>query len=390
MNRTLTFVTPRYGAQVHGGAEQAARAYAIRMVKEGWTVRVLTTCATDLTTWEDDFEPATTLEEGVEVSRFRVRRPRDPDLDALSARLFAGGPVDEATAYDWIDRQGPDSPDLLDAVEAVSEGVLAPFPYLYQPTVRGVQRAKVPVCLHAASHPEPPLSLPVFDVLFGSVDGLVHGSRAEQRLVLGRFPDSASKPQVVLGHPVEIDAPVDADHARSALGLRDEPFVVYLGRIDPGKGVDELVERFGAFRRRRGGGKLVLAGPVIEPPPATPGVEVLGPVPAEHKFGLLAAADVLINPSAHESFSMVVPEAMLVGTPSLVNGWCEPMREHCENSAGGLWYTGHADFEVALERLLDDEALRTELGRVGGAYVRSMFSWDAVRTRYEGLLARLA
>ena len=87
---------------------------------------------------------------------------------------------------------------------------------------------------------------------------------------------------------------------------------------------------------------------------------------------------------------MVVPEAMLVGTPVLVNGWCEPMREHCENSAGGFWYTGIADFEVALERLLDDPVLRADLGAVGSAYVQSMFSWDAVRTRYEGLLGRLA
>ena len=203
-------------------------------------------------------------------------------------------------------------------------------------------------------------------------------------------PVAATKPQVVLGLPIEIDAPCDAVAARAALGLGDEPFAVYLGRLDRGKGVHDLVERFGRFRARTGTGRLVLAGPVIEQPPDTPGVEVLGPVPAEHKYGLLAAADLLINPSPHESFSMVVPEAMLVGTPTLVNGWCEPMREHCENSHGGLWYTGLADFEVALERLLTDAALRDRLAQSGRSYVESMFSWDAVRTRYEGLLDRLA
>lgn len=390
MNRTLTFVTPRYGAEVLGGAEQGARSYAVRMVADGWTVRVITSCAQSIVTWEDEYAPGTTVEEGVEVTRCRVRRPRDPDLDALSARLFSSGSVSEADAYDWIDRQGPDSPDLLDAVEAVDDGVVAPYPYLYQPTVRGVQRARVPICLHAASHPEPPLSLPVFDHVFGAADGLVHGSRAEQRLVLGRFPQVAPKPQVVLGLPIEIDAPCNADEARRALDLGDEPFAVYLGRLDRGKGVHDLVERFGEFRARRGSGRLVLAGPVIERPPDTPGVEVIGPVPAEHKYGLLAAADLLINPSPHESFSMVVPEAMLVGTPVLVNGWCEPMREHCENSHGGLWYTGLADFGTALERLLDDAELRARLAAAGSAYVESMFSWDAVRTRYEGLLDRLA
>ena len=42
MTGIITFVTPRYGADVFGGAEQAARAYATRLAAEGWTVRVLT------------------------------------------------------------------------------------------------------------------------------------------------------------------------------------------------------------------------------------------------------------------------------------------------------------------------------------------------------------
>ena len=109
-------------------------------------------------------------------------------------------------------------------------------------------------------------------------------------------------------------------------------------------------------------------------------------MPAEHKFGLLAAAEVLINPSPHESFSIVVPEALLAGTPVLVNGWCLPLREHVSNSHGGLWYTGLADFDLALSRLLDDAALRQRTAASGAAYVREMFAWPAVRSRYERLL----
>ena len=389
MTRTVTFVVPRYGADVLGGAEQGVRAFATRMAADGWTARVITSCARSIVTWADDFEPGTTVEEGVEVLRCRVRRPRDPDLDAFSTRVFANETIDEAEAYEWIDRQGPDSPDLLDAVEAVADGVVVLIPYLYQPTVRGIHRARVPTCLQAASHPEPPLRLPVFDGVVDLADGLLHGSRAEQELMLGRFPVAAAKPQVVIGLPVELRAPCDPDAARVALGLGDEPYVVYLGRLDRGKGVHDLVARFGAYRARTGRGRLLLAGPVIERPPDTPGVEVLGPVPEEHKYGLLAAADVLINPSPNESFSIVVPEAFLVGTPVLVNGWCGPLREHCENSRGGLWYTGLADFDAALDRLLADADLRTRLAAAGAAYARAMFSWPSVRTRYEALLDRV-
>jgi len=384
---TITFVSPRYGADVFGGAEQAARSYATRLAADGWTVRVISSCARSMD-WADAFEPGTTIEEGVEVTRCRVRGPRDPGLDALSDRLFTAPEVSLADAYDWIDRQGPDSPDLLEAVAAVDEGVVALTPYLYQPTVRGVQASRVPVVLHAASHPEPPLRLPVFDELFGTIDALAHFSRAEQQLVLERFPVTTGTPQVVLGMPIEVDDVVDPDRARTELGLGDEPFVVCLGRVDAGKGVHDLVERFERFRAVRGHGRLVLAGPVVDAPPPSPHVTLLGPVPAELKFGLLAAADVLINPSPHESFSIVVPEAMLVGTPALVNGWCLPLREHCENSHGGLWYTGLVDFEVALGRLLDDPGLRRRLAAAGADYVNSMFSWPSVRQRYERLLAR--
>lgn len=388
MSRAITFVTPRYGADVFGGAEQAARAYATRLAADGWAVRVLTSCARSIE-WHDEFSPGTTVEEGVEVTRCRVRRRRDPGLDAWSARLFGSAEISMAEAEEWIDAQGPDSSELLDAIAAVDEGVLAFTPYLYQPTVRGVQIASVPTVLHGAAHPEAPLRLPVFDRLYSEVTGLAHFSQAEQQLVLDRFPAAATTPQVVLGMPIDVDASTDPHTAREALGLGDEPFVVCLGRVDAGKGVHELVERFARFRERRGGGRLVIAGPVVDAPPATEGVTVLGPVPAEHKFGLLAAAEVLINPSPHESFSIVVPEALLAGTPVLVNGWCLPLREHVANSHGGLWYSGLADFDVALGRLLDDADLRRATADAGATYVRDMFSWESVRTRYERLLGPL-
>ncbi len=390
MTRTLTFVAPRYGADVHGGAEQAARSLATRLAGDGWDVRVLTTCARSHVTWADDYPPGSTTEEGVRVTRFSVDRPRDPDFDSLSDRILPQATsIDKATALDWIDRQGPDCAELLDAIAAVDDGVIAFTPYLYQPTVMGLARARVPTVLHAAAHPEPPLQLPVFREVFSEADALAHFSRAEQDLVLREFPDTRNTPQVILGLPVEIQSPVNPEEARAALGLGDEPFVVCLGRVDRGKGTHDLVQAFSRVRSERGGGRLVLAGPVIHPVGDEPGITCLGPVPDEHKLGLLAAADVLINPSPNESFSIVVPEAFLVGTPVLVNGWCGPLREHCENSRGGLWYTGIADFDTALGRLLDDDELRGRLGEAGREYAARTFSWPAVRGRYARIVDQL-
>ncbi|GJM39548.1 MAG: hexosyltransferase [Acidimicrobiales bacterium] len=387
----VTFVTPRYGAEVFAGAEAGARQLAMRLAADGRGVQVLTTCALSMHTWEDHYPPGTTEEDGVTVRRLAVDQTRTPDFDAHSNDLLPR--ATDATAEEcerWIRAQGPTSAALIEAIAAVDDGVIIFYPYLYHPTVVGRRVARVPTVLYPAAHDELPFRLPVFDEVFGGVDGFAFHTRAEQELVHARFPATVTAPQTMLGLPVELDASPDPDAARSALGLGDEPFFLCLGRIDRAKGVHDLVERFGRYRADGGAGRLVLAGTVGEEPPSGPGVICLGRVPEEHKNGLVAAADVLINPSFYESFSLVILEAWLAGTPVLVNGWCGPMAEHVVQSGGGLFYTGRADFDIALRRLAGDAEARTRMAAAGQAYVERRYSWDAVRTRLDGLLDALS
>jgi len=387
----VTFVTPRYGADVLGGAEAGARQLATRLAGDGREVSVITSCARSMQTWADDYPAGETVEGGVRVLRCTVDRSRAQNFDALSDSLLPrAGEATQAETLDWIDRQGPTSGSLIEAVAAVESGVLVFYPYLYHPTVRGLPVARVPTILYPAAHRELPLELPVFDGVFGRADGIAFQTRAEQALVHERFPATITSPQALVGLPVEMPEVPDPAAARAALGLGDEPFVLCLGRVDRGKGTHDLVERFARFRSERGRGRLVLAGPVAEAPPRVDGVTNLGPIPDEHKFGLIAAADVLINPSFYESFSIVILEAWLAGTPVLVNGWCAPLVEHCLNSGGGLHYTGVADFDVALGRLLDEPETREALAAAGEAYVRRSYAWPAVSARLDGLITRIS
>lgn len=388
----ITFVTPRYGADVVGGAELGARALATRLSAEGLDVSVLTSRARSFDTWADEYPEGTTCEEGVSVSRFSVDHPRSPDFADICDRLLPN--PERAGIHDarqWVVEQGPTSTGLLEAVAEVDSGVLALTPYMYHPAVQGAAVARVPTVLHAAAHPEPPLRLPVYDELFNSVSALALYSRPEQRLVTERFPKTVLTPQAVTGLPVEEPGfEIDPQAARRAFGLGDEPFAVFLGRVLASKGTHELVDFFAAARAQRGGGKLVVVGPVVDEVAERDGIVCVGPVSEQHKFGLLAAADVLVNPSPLESFSLVVLEAWLAQTPVLVNGWCGPTRDHCAQSGGGLWYRDFVEFEVALNRLLDDAALRAELARAGRSYVQRSFSWAAVRRRYQALLSRIS
>ena len=390
MTTPITFVTPRYGAEVPGGAEAGARRLATRLATDGRRVGVITSCATSMRTWADDYPPGTTVEEGVTVTRCSVDRLRAADFDGLSDRLLPrAAEVSPADAADWIRAQGPTSASLIEAVSAVSDGVVVFYPYLYHPTVVGLPAAHVRTILYPAAHREAPLDLPVFDDVFAAAGGFAFHTRAEQRLVHERFPLTRRSAQAMVGLPVEPPVPVDAASALRSLGFGDEPFVLSLGRVDRGKGTHDLVQRFDRFRQRRGNGRLVLAGPVAQRLPTVAGVECLGPVDDAEKSALLAAAEVVVNPSFYEAFSLVILEAWLAGTPVLVNGWCAPMVEHCQASGGGLFYTGVADFEIALSRLLDEPGLRAALAAAGGDYVRRSFAWPSVKARFDGLVDRV-
>jgi glycosyltransferase involved in cell wall biosynthesis len=117
------------------------------------------------------------------------------------------------------------------------------------------------------------------------------------------------------------------------------------------------------------------------------GIHDLGFVPLQDKYDAYAAAALLCNPSLQESFSLVVLEAWVVGTPALVHGHCAVTREHCTQSNGGLYFTNYAEFEACLDLLLGRPGLRTALGQNGREYVLQHYSWDTIVDRYKSLFA---
>jgi glycosyltransferase involved in cell wall biosynthesis len=130
----------------------------------------------------------------------------------------------------------------------------------------------------------------------------------------------------------------------------------------------------------------VYAGPVVHPVPPHPDVVVAGRVDDPVRWGLLRGAETLVNPSANESFSLVLLEAWVTGTPAVVNGRCAVTREHCERSGGGLWFDTYAQFEAVIDRLLADDGLRAALAARGAAYVDRFYRWPALVERYEAFL----
>ena len=381
----LAIVTPRFGVDVVGGAETAARLLASALIRHlGWQVEVLTTTAID-TDWNDGFARGTTVIDDIVVRRFAVRGRRTDRFDVLSSRIFPAPrratPADELA---WIDAQGPVSDELIDAIAATDADVVAFHPYLYHPTIVGRAAAKVPTILHGAAHDKPPLQLRIIRELFESVDGHAFWSDAERR-VASRFAIGAI-PQAVIGLGVEAQ-PGSVDAARLAVGLDDRPYVVCLGRVDDGKGAALLARLFAEYADRNDDEvALVFVGPVVDPPPHHPRVLVTGRVEESVKWGLLRGSVALVSPSAYESFGIVLGEAWLAGRPVLVNGRCAVTRDHVDASGGGLTFTSGATFASALHRLVHDRSVATALGRAGQTYAREQFTWERAVDRYRRLV----
>jgi glycosyltransferase involved in cell wall biosynthesis len=384
----LAVVTPRYGREIAGGAETAARLLAMRVAaRDGWRVTALTTCARDATTWTDDYAPGRESIDGVEVHRFPVSGPRHRDFDALTDVVIGRGRrvrSDEEEA--WLLAQGPIAPGLIDAIAQSDADVIAFHPFLYHPTVAGLPLVARRSVLHSAAHDEPALRLPMYRSLFARAAGLAYWSDSERHVVERRFA-VASKPAVVVGLGVDAGSGA-ADAARAAVGLDDTPYLLCLGRVDDGKGAHLLAELFARYRERRPAPlKLVLAGPVVHAPRTHPDIIVTGTVDEPTKWGLLRGALALASPSAFESFSIVLMESWTVGTPVLVNARCEVTTEHVARSKGGISFGTYAEFEVAVDRLVGDAALRTALGGFGRSYVEANYRWPDVIDRYTNFLA---
>ena len=149
-----------------------------------------------------------------------------------------------------------------------------------------------------------------------------------------------------------------------------------------------LAEYFERYKERHPGDlALAFVGPVSDKAPEHPDIVVTGTVSEADKWDILAGAEVMVMPSAYESFSLVLLEAWTVGVPVLVNAACAATMEHCRRSGGGLWFDSYRSFEVAVER--SDRPTRTcgrPLAAAGGRYTARYFRWPSIIDRYLGFL----
>lgn len=407
MSARVAVVIPWFGRALRGGAEEFAWQNATRLARRGHEVEVLATCGASFQDdWaRDQHAPGVSLEDGVRVRRFRLRQRDRAAFDEANRRLLAVprsalrpgvSPVDAATADTFV-RENIHAPELLEHLERHGAGYTAVLflPYLYGPTLLGVERVAERAWLQPCLHDEAYAYLPPVAALVARVRGLLFNSDGEAELAARLYgPAAAWGKGVVVGGGVELGGGAESgaeDAAtRDALARAGPRFLLYLGRRDPTKNVDALLRAFGALRAARPADapRLVLAGPGPFAAGALPdGAVDLGLLDEAPKRALLARCLALVQPSRNESYSRVVMEAWGSGRPVLVHRDCAATAGPVDACGGGLTAGDDADWTAALARLADAAPERLAAwGEAGRAHARASADWERAIDRSERAL----
>jgi glycosyltransferase involved in cell wall biosynthesis len=417
----IAFIVQRYGTEILGGAEYACRLLAERLA-ERHDIEVLTTCAQDYITWKNEYAEGADRVRGVTVRRFASAGTRDiAAFNRYSDWIFHNA-HDRADEMEWLKQQGPWCPALLEHLERHHRtyDALVFFTYLYAPTVLGLQIDPARSILIPTAHDEPPIHLEIFKEVFSRPAGIGYFTEVERSFVTTHFSTRAIAEETIgcgvdlpqhHAYPREItdDRPPSAGDdledatrperypshvsARGATFRRRHrihgPFVLYGGRIDPGKGCEELIEYFSTYVEDGGEAALVLMGLKLMPLPEEPFINFAGLLSEQERLQALEAATVVVVPSPYESLSLLALEAFAVGTPILANARSAVLVDHCLRSNAGLFYADRDEFVECLKLLVAGHRLRATLGRNGRQYVRRNYRWDVVLGKFERMITRI-
>ncbi|HEV7677187.1 MAG TPA: glycosyltransferase family 4 protein [Candidatus Dormibacteraeota bacterium] len=389
----LRIVAPRYGAAVVGGAERLARMLALSLHGAGWSVEVVTTCARDAATWRNEEAPGISDDQGVTVRRFPVRAARPPRVFAQVSRGFWRLPAGLRPERAWVAMQGPWSPALVTALAASGPEPVVPalfLPYLYHPTLLGLPGYPGPRVLMPAAHDELPLRLGLVERAIAASGAILYGTDEEREIVEAAHPVARERPSAVGNVGIVAPERVDPVAFRRRVGLgADEPYLLYGGRVAPGKGMEELFAGVGELRARspQAPPRLVLTGEAGTVTPPSPAVLPVGRLDEASRWDALAGAAAVVVPSFHESLSLLALEAWAVGRPVLANGASPVLRGQVLRSGGGIAYRGAAELGLAAADLISDPDVAAVLGRAGQRYVAATYRWDAVHERLARLIA---
>jgi D-inositol-3-phosphate glycosyltransferase len=236
-------------------------------------------------------------------------------------------------------------------------------------------------------------------------DSVICATEVERAALRQVYGAPAEKISVIpLGVDLDRFRPGQKQVARNALGLKDERIILFVGRIEPLKGVDILINAAALVESDVDCTVVVVGGDESTQTQVDELQDLARERGIEHRVAFVGAvdhetlplyynaADVCVVPSHYESFGLVAVEAMASGVPvvaSRVGGLTGTVKD---GETGYLipWLCPEP-FAERIELLLENEPLRNNLGEAAREAM-TRYRWEnvaaAVLNLYDSLMDR--
>ena len=388
----ILYTVQRYGESIVGGSENACRAFAENLVAAGHHVEVITSCAADYRTWENEIAAGTSVLNGVIVHRLPVTSPRiEEEFSPYQRRTFFGPrPMSTEFQHTWSQKMGPSLQGyqdwLLQNYDRFDVAVCMTYLYYTTTTALPVLYKRLPIVMQPTAHNESEIWLSLFDFLFSMPDAFLFLTPEEQDLVRKRFK-SEPRGQVV---GIGFQQSAIATSASQSFDPRMRPFeyLVYVGRNDSAKGLPLLIDYFLTFQQlTKSELKLVIVGERPENPEVSESIIYTGYVSESEKLSLIQHSLALVQPSYFESFSIVLCEAWSQKRPVLVQEKNDVLVGQTQRARGGLSFSTYVDFAIAVDYLLGHPQEAAQMGAWGHAYINDVYTWESVIRKTEVVLS---
>ena len=218
MPRKIAIVVQRYGLEINGGAEYHARLIAEKLSKF-FTIEVFTTTACDYVTWDHHYRSGQEILNGITVNRFRVEKPRDPDVfGRIQEHVFEEEHVWEDELR-WLEEEGPLVPELIRNLENREKefAYLIFFSYRYYHSYHGVRRFQRKAILVPTAEHDQVVYLSLFQDFFNLPAAIIYNSPEEKELI-NRVSGNAARCGDVVGVGSEIPDQFDPGETCRRLG----------------------------------------------------------------------------------------------------------------------------------------------------------------------------
>jgi glycosyltransferase involved in cell wall biosynthesis len=168
--------------------------------------------------------------------------------------------------------------------------------------------------------------------------------------------------------------------------------LLYLGRLDPKKGLELLFEALASAHRRLPEWQLLIAGSgpaayteslrmAAERAGIAGRVLFLGEVRAAEKAATFSLADIFVLPSKHENFAVAAAEAMRSGLPVIVSQEVGIAPYVGARGSGMVCESNVESLAKCLVTLASDATTRREMGETGRRVAAETFAWPLIAQR---------